>query len=159
MEEEKVSRGRPRKIESPEKLLEYFNQYIEDTKSNPIIVVDYVGKDGIPVDRKKERPLTIDGFECWLFDKKIINDLGDYLSNKDGRYSDFSTICSHIKRKTRADQIDGGMAGIYNPSITQRLNNLTEKQEVQSNVDLTTDGKPLNQNISVEIVAPREDED
>ena len=30
----------------------------------------------------------------------------------------------------RQDQIEGGMSGIYNPSITQRLNGLTDKSEV-----------------------------
>ncbi len=45
-------------------------------------------------------------------------------------YGDYVGICRTIKEEIRADQIDGGMAGIYNPSITQRLNNLTEKKEV-----------------------------
>jgi hypothetical protein len=30
------------------------------------------------------------------------------------------------------------MVGIYNPSITQRLNGLTEKQEIESKVTQTT---------------------
>lgn len=116
-------------IESPEKLKDYFLKYQEETKRNPILVKDWVGKDADEVYREKERPLTIDGFECWLSDNGIIEDLGDYLKNKDNRYSDFAPICSYIKKKTRKDQIEGGMAGIYNPSITQRLNNLVEKTE------------------------------
>ena len=56
------------------------------------------------------------------------------MSNKDNRYSDYATICSYIKKKTRRDQIEGGMAGIFNPSITQRLNNLAE------NTKTTLDG-------------------
>ena len=116
-------------IESPEKLKEYFSKYQEETKKNPFIVKDWVGKDATDVFREKERPLTIDGFECWLSDNGVLEDLGDYLKNKDNRYSDFAPICSYIKKKTRKDQIEGGMAGIYNPSITQRLNNLVEKTE------------------------------
>ena len=116
-------------IESPEKLKEYFSKYQEETKKNPFIVKDWVGKDATDVFREKERPLTIDGFECWLSDNGVIEDLGDYLKNKDNRYSDFAPICSYIKKKTRKDQIEGGMAGIYNPSITQRLNGLVEKTE------------------------------
>lgn len=116
-------------IESPEKLKEYFSKYQEETKKNPFIVKDWVGKDATDVFREKERPLTIDGFECWLSDNGVIEDLGDYLKNKDNRYADFAPICSYIKKKTRKDQIEGGMAGIYNPSITQRLNGLVEKTE------------------------------
>ena len=57
-------------------------------------------------------------------------DLGDYLKNKDNRYEDYAPICSYIKKKTRKDQIEGGMAGVYNASITQRLNGLAEQSEV-----------------------------
>ena len=70
-------------IESPEKLKDYFLKYQEETKKNPILVKDWVGKDADEVYREKERPLTIDGFECWLSDNGIIEDLGDYLKNKD----------------------------------------------------------------------------
>ena len=121
--------GRTKLIESPEKLKEYFLSYEKEVKSNPFLIKDWVGKDANEVTREKEKPLTIEGFECWLSENNIIQDLGDYLSNKDNRYSDYATICSYIKKKTRRDQIEGGMAGIFNPSITQRLNNLVEKIE------------------------------
>jgi hypothetical protein len=121
--------GKRKYIETPEKMWEYFEQYKKETKSNPIQVQDYVGKDAEMVYRTKERPLTIDGFEVWLFKKGIISDLSNYFANSDNKYSEYSTICSHIKKEVRTDQIEGGMAGIYNPSITQRLNNLVERQE------------------------------
>ena len=96
-----MAQGRPKNIESPEKLKEYFLLYQEETKKNPFIVKDWVGKDATDVYREKERPLTIDGFECWLSENGIIEDLGDYLKNKDNRYEDFAPICSYIKKKTR----------------------------------------------------------
>ena len=55
--------------------------------------------------------------------------LDQYFSNQGGAYENYLGICSRIKRQIREDQIAGGMAGIYNPSITQRLNNLVDKQE------------------------------
>jgi hypothetical protein len=122
--------GLHKNIESAEKLEEYFNTYELQTKSNPFLVQDYVGKDGDEVYRKKEKPLTMEGFECWLYEKGIISDLSHYFSNKDNRYSEFVAICSHIRKRIRQDQISGGMAGLYNPSITQRLNGLTDKSEV-----------------------------
>lgn len=51
------------------------------------------------------------------------------MANREGRYAEFVPICRTIKQRIRNDQIEGGMAGIYNPSITQRLNGLTEKTE------------------------------
>ena len=118
-------------IETPEKMLEYFEQYAKEVKSNPFIVKDWVGGLGKEVNRLKEKPLTIEGFEIWCFDNGIINDLGDYFSNKDNNYADYSTICLNIKKRVRIDQIAGGMAGVFNPSITQRLNGLVEKQQTE----------------------------
>lgn len=119
-------------IESPEKMWELFCAYRESAKSKPILVQDFVGKDGQEVKRERERPLTLEGFENYCFENKIINDLGDYFSNNDKRYTEFATICRAIKRIIREDQISGGMAGIYNPSITQRLNGLVEKTDAKT---------------------------
>lgn len=121
--------GKRKYIETPEKMWEYFETYKKWVKENPIQVQDYVGKDAEMVYRTKERPLTIDGFECWCYDNEIISDLSQYFANTEQRYTDYQTICSRIRKAVRTDQIEGGMAGIYNPSITQRLNNLTEKTE------------------------------
>ena len=52
-----------------------------------------------------------------------------------------------IKKAIRRDQIEGGMVGQYNPSITQRLNNLTEKTDVTSN------GENINE-IKISIIRP-----
>jgi len=116
-------------IESPEKMWELFLAYKEQVKENPIVVKDWVGANANPVLREKERPLSVDGFECWCYDNGIIGDLSHYFANTDNRYSEYLTICMRIRKAVRIDQIDGGMAGIYNPSITQRLNNLVEKTE------------------------------
>lgn len=121
--------GAPKKIASPEKLWEYFQNYKLQVKIKPITVKDWVGKEAVEVYREKEKPLTMEGFENWLEDNDVINDLGNYLSNKNDAYKEFSPICSRIRRAIRQDQIEGGMAGIYNPSITQRLNGLAEKTE------------------------------
>jgi len=121
--------GKNKYIESPEKLWEYFTEYKKHTKKTPIIIKDWVGKDAFTVNREKEKPLTIEGFENYLEDKEIISNLSNYFANSDNKYSDYSTICSRIKRNVKQDQIEGGMAGIYNPSITQRLNSLVEKSE------------------------------
>ena len=122
--------GKHKYIETPEKMWELFEQYKTQTKSNPILVQDFVGKDGDEVYRRKERPLTVDGFECWCYDNDIISDLSHYFMNLDNRYNDYVGICSRIRKAVRKDQIEGGMSGIYNPSITQRLNGLTDKSEM-----------------------------
>lgn len=129
-QEEKKPLGRPKNIDTPELMMQHFSDYVKETKANPFKVKDWVGKDAYEVKREKERPLTMEGFENYCYLNGIINDLGDYFSNKDNRYNDFTTICSRIRLIIRQDQIEGGMANIYNPSITQRLNGLADKQEV-----------------------------
>ena len=115
-------------IESPEKMYELFEKYKEITKSKPILQHDFLGgKELHEVRREKERPLTLVGFYNYCFEN--YSDIHHYFENTDKRYDEFRGICSRIKDFIRQDQIEGGMAGIYNPSITQRLNGLTEKTE------------------------------
>lgn len=121
--------GRPKAFKSPEELYNFFKEYKTMVKNSPVMVHDFVGKEGFSVYREREQPLTLDGFECFLFEKGVISDLGAYVANKDGVYDEFSTICTQVRKEIRADQIKGGMAGIYNASITQRLNGLVEKTE------------------------------
>jgi len=137
-------------IETPEMMLKLWNEYKDHVKSNPrfIYQLDKVGK-LVPV--PQECPLTEVGFYeyvCEHPDTKFDTespDLSDYFENKDNRYSAYIRICSRIKRAIRNDHITGGMVGQYNASITQRLNNLTEK------TDITTDGKGINE-IKVNII-------
>lgn len=130
-ESEKNPIGRPKAIESPEKMWELFLKYKEYTKANPIEVQDFVGKDATEVWRQKERPLTMEGFECFVADIDGMPwSLDHYFANREERYTDFVSICSRIRREIRNHQIAGGLAGIYNPSITQRLNGLVDKSEV-----------------------------
>lgn len=120
---------------------ELFCEYRTEVKSNPITIVEQKkGNTIIPkgfegdlpdaiVELPAQRPLTMEGFQNFLDDQDVISDVTDYFENKNNSYSDFLRICRRIKRTIRQDQIEGGMAGIYNPSITQRLNNLIEKTE------------------------------
>lgn len=121
--------GKRKYIETPEKMWELFEAYRKEVKENPRFVYDYVGRDGNQVTKPLERPLTIEGFRN--FARKTIGCVNDYFANKDDRYADYATICRAITEEIRQDQIEGGMVGQYNPSITQRLNGLADKQEIK----------------------------
>jgi hypothetical protein len=130
-------------IETPEKMWELFTAYKNHVKSNPRKKMVFVGKDGQRDYELLEVPLTTEGFELWCADNDIISDLSQYFANTEGRYTDYQTICSRIKKAIREDQIQGGMVGQYNPSITQRLNGLTEKTEnnttLSGKIEITLD--------------------
>lgn len=115
-------------IKTPEKMWELFEAYRKEVKDNPRFVYDYVGRDGTEVQKRLERPLTIEGFKNYCHD--VVGCVHQYLFNQDGLYNDYMTICSRIKDQIRQDQIEGGMVGQYNASITQRLNGLADKKEI-----------------------------
>jgi len=114
-------------IETPEKLWELFVEYAKEVKDNPRTREVFGGKDFYSRTEHLERPLTMAGFEVYCFDK--IGCVNQYFDNADNRYNEYITICSRIKKSIRQDQVEGGMVGQYNPSITQRLNGLTDKTE------------------------------
>jgi hypothetical protein len=119
-------------IETPELMAQLFEDYKTECKTNPRKKHVFVGKDGTSDYELLERPLTIEGFRVYCYDK--IGCVKQYFDNPDKRYNEYITICSHIREVIRRDQIEGGMVGQYNPSITQRLNGLKEQTE-QTNIE------------------------
>ena len=122
-------------IESPDKLHQLFIEYKSKVKSNPRLKHTFVGKDGNSAYEELEVPLTMEGFENYVFEQGLNSELSHYFSNKDDRYTDFVAICTRIRQAIRQDQIEGGMVGQYNASITQRLNNLVDKQQHEVSIE------------------------
>jgi hypothetical protein len=122
--------GRPKNIESPEELWRLFRLYKTWAKANPYKKQDFVGKDGDEIQRKLERPLTWVGFEVYLYERMIINNLGDYEKNRDDSYKEFSPIIRAIKAYIEQDQFEGASVGIYQQNIIARKLGLIDKQEL-----------------------------
>jgi hypothetical protein len=136
--------GKPKYIETPEKMWELFEAYKASRKPREIQKATVKGV----VSEFHMPPLTMEGFDIYVMNCEGVRSKGvdHYFKNQDDAYFDYLPICSRIKREIRNDQIEGGMVGQYNPSITQRLNNLTEK------TDVTTGGDKMNQPVTVRIV-------
>ena len=58
--------GKNKYIETPERMNELSEPDKKETKDNPRIKVDYVGKDGNKVNIPLEIPLTMSGFENYV---------------------------------------------------------------------------------------------
>jgi hypothetical protein len=116
-------------FKSADELQKAFNEYKESLKeeAKQWLKIQYVGKDGERVADAQKVPYTLEGFKRYC--RQHYGDVHQYFINKDSLYNDFVLICSHIKDEIRENQITGGLLGFYNPSITQRLNNLTDKVE------------------------------
>lgn len=132
-------------IETPEAMYELFQEYKKSLKPREIQKATPKGV----VSEWHTPPLTMEGFEVFVYNWEGIQSKGveQYFSNRDGRYLAYVDICSRIKKEIRQDQIEGGMVGQFNPSITQRLNGLTEK------TDVTTQGERISE-IKVNIIKP-----
>jgi len=119
-------------IETPEKLWELFTEYRTHVKSNPRTKHVFVGKDGKSDYELLEVPLTMEGFDNFCYEKGLT--IEHYFRNTNKAYEDYCGICMRVRNAIRQDQIEGGMVGQYNPSITQRLNGLTEKQQIEQTI-------------------------
>jgi hypothetical protein len=133
------------KLLTEDQFIELFLQWKEYIETNPIKKQVFVGKDGRHDYELIPRPYTLEGFLNFA-EEKVCN-VHQYFENREGRYSTYVDICTRIKRVIRQNQIENGLAGLYNPSITQRLNNLTEK------TDVTTNGEAINE-IKISIIRP-----
>lgn len=126
-------------IETPEKMWDWFCEYVQWCKDNPRIKIEYVGKDGDRVETPLERPLTIEGFKILCYEKGC--DIQRYWNNVEGAYDEYVTIIMRIRDIIRENQISGGMVGIYNSNLTARINNLKESTE---NINTNTNISILN---------------
>lgn len=126
-----------RLFNKPEELKAVFEAYKEDVKeqSKEWLKVMYVGKDATRTEEAQKVPYTFEGLK--RFARKHHGEIEQYFLNTGGYYTDFIGICRAIKEEIRENQIIGGMLNFYNPSITQRLNNLSD------NIDHTTGGEKI----------------
>lgn len=114
-------------IETPEMLLELFEKYKSKVHENPRYKYE-LDKTGNVTPIPLRVPFTMEGFNVFCYNE--IGIVEQYFENREGRYSEYVGICTRIKKEIRQDQIEGGMVGQYNASITQRLNGLAEQSEI-----------------------------
>jgi hypothetical protein len=130
--------GKNKYIESPKAFWELFINYKQSISDTPFLVPDWVGKDAIKVKREHMKVMTMEGFECFVMDNTEITypDLTEYFEGKNESYKDYFPISSRVKREIRRDQIEKGLSGLANPSITQRITALAETITVRPNIQI-----------------------
>lgn len=116
--------GRPRKFNEPEEFIKLANEYFQYVDENPLISIDFKGKDATECEIPKMRPYTIQGF-C-----NFIGIHRDTL-NEYKKRDDFSTVISHIVQIIENQQFEGASSGFLNPNIIARSLGLIDKKEVE----------------------------
>lgn len=122
-------------IESPEKMWELFEEYVIHEKKNPMLKVEYVGRDGKKVDTRLDVPITFMGFELYLQDENVIQDLGDYVSDKSSRYKEYATIITRIQNNCYHQNFKGASVNLFNANLIARKLGLVDKQHTEIKVD------------------------
>jgi len=126
--------GKRKYIETPERLLEMWDEYKLSLGNDTI---EQASSKGDVVKIKVRKPLLRSGFESFVF-RKYGFLVKQYLDNQDNLYDEYMGVITCIRQEWETDQISGTLTGQYKaPNLTARLNGLTDKKELNADVKVT----------------------
>lgn len=121
--------GRDKLFTSPELLWDAACEYFEWCEQNPLIEIDFKGKDADEVEIPKMRAFTIHGLCRYLgCNSKYFNDF------KDANHKGFSEVLTQITETIYEQKFTGAAAGFLNASIIARDLGLSDKKEISADV-------------------------
>jgi hypothetical protein len=131
--------GRDKLFASPELLWEAAEEYFEWCDENPLMEIDFKGKDADRVELPKMRAYTMHGL-CLYLDCNT-----DYFRQfkKEENNKDFSWVIARIEDIMYNQKFTGAAAGFLNPNIISRDLGLIDKQESKSEVNHTITGMEI----------------
>jgi hypothetical protein len=130
----RTKHGRDKLFKDPETLWEAAQEYFQWCHDNPLIEIDFVGKDAQQVEKPKMRAFTWSGLEIYL----DIDSLKHYKS--DPNYSDFFPIITRIEKIMYTQKFEGAAAGFLNPNIIARDLRLFDNDPAPTNLTVTISG-------------------
>jgi len=143
--------GRDKLFATPELMWEAASEYFEWCVDNPLIEIDFVGKDATQVEKPKMRPFTMQGL-CGYLDCNVnyFNQFAESLKGKEDKISrDFSLILTRIRETVYNQKFSGAAAGFLNANIIARDLGLIDK--VQSDTTARNYNIPLTKEEAREI--------
>lgn len=136
--------GRDQLFESPKLLWIAACEYFEWCHKNPLIEIDYKGKDADRVELPKMIAFTIHGLCIYLgcntaYFRQFKATLKDKKEEKLKKgEEDFSTVITRIEEVIYNQKFIGAAAGFLNPNIIARDLGLVDKKEVEKTELLLT---------------------
>lgn len=143
----RTKHGRDRLFSDPELLWQEACEYFDHTNKRKWIKQDWVGKDGMYVERELETPYTKSGL-CVFLDVSEWRILADLKKVSE----DFSHVISRIEQIIYTQKIEGAAVGAFNANIVAR------ELGLKDSTDHTTDGKPLSTSAPLSITIHKTDE-
>lgn len=139
----RAKHGRDKLFKTPELLWEAATEYFEWCDANPLIEIDFKGKDASKVELPRMRAYTMHGL-CIYLDCSTEFFKNFEQNNKDAK--DFMPIISRIKEVIYNQKFSGAAAGFLNPNIIARDLGLKDS------TDVTTKGESMNKITGIEII-------
>lgn len=104
-------------------------KYFRWCDNNPLIEVDFRGKDAIEVYIPKKRVYTIQGL-CLYFDANT-DFWNQFKHSQTAKRMDFSSVIRQIENTIYNQKFSGAVAGFFNANIIARDLGLADKQEIK----------------------------
>lgn len=137
----RAKHGRDRIFANPIDLWNAATEYFDNCERNPLMEIDYVGKDAIKVEIPKMRPFTMQGLCLYLgCNTGYFSDFKESLKNKNDSLSeDFSEVITRIEETVYNQKFTGAAAGFLNANIIARDLGLTDKKELKGQSEITVE--------------------
>ena len=125
--------GRERIFKEPEILLKAAEEYFQWCVDNPLMEVDFRGKNIQKVELPKMRAFSIEGLTLFLgVNTLYFRDFKKSLEGKtDSKSLEYSQIITRIEQIIWAQQYEGAAAGFLHPNIVARRLGLVDKSSVE----------------------------
>lgn len=123
--------GRDKIFSSPVILWEAACEYFQWCENNPLIEVDYRGKDAVRVELPKMRALTLQGLTRHLHvSTGYFRHFKSQLKQNPEADEDFLSVITRIEEVIYDQKFTGAAAGFLNANIIARDLGLADKKEV-----------------------------
>ena len=127
--------GRDRLFETPALLWDVACEYFEWCDNNPLIEVDYRGKNTERVDLPKMRVYTLQGLCLYMgasysFWREFRSNCRESIKDND---KDFLSVITRIEEVIYTQKFTGAASGFFNPTVIARDLGLKEQHDIESN--------------------------
>lgn len=138
--------GRDKLFESPELMWEAACEYFQWCEDNPLIEIDYTGKDATKVEKPKMRAFTIQGLTLYLgCNVQYFNDFEKGLKDKSNHVAnDFSSVVTRIRETIYNQKFTGAAAGFLKENIISRELGLADKTNTELSGSVNTTGVDIS---------------
>lgn len=125
--EQRSKHGRDKLFETPELMWEAACEYFKWCEENPLIAIDYKGKDAEKVEIPKMRPFTLHGLCSYLGCNTQY--FKTFKAQSHGKHEDFNTVITRIEETCYNQKFTGAACDLLNANIISRDLGLADKTE------------------------------